>query len=198
MRTVTVKNRTYDIPTNWDDVNIKRFQESILLKSTNPDAITDERIMSIISGLDLNQTFEVSTAKDLDESLKFLQTEVTYDEAPIVIDGTTYEIMALEDITYFQNITIEGRIAQKKNNLAGVMAVLLKPVGIVDWKFEKTSPEFLKSVEALPITKVFGTYMYYFTFIQNLSKEFKELFKKKMKLEMEEQITQLRKNLNIT
>ena len=144
------------VPTKWDDITLKQFQE--LMKIYNQE---DKDILDILS------LFTQKSKKELRQMpsefietmlvhLQFMNTKLEVEpSSQIDIDGKIYRINYTEKLKFGEFVDVETLIKEDKYNWAGILAMLCRLEGEVyddDFIAEKLDGR-IKMYEELPINK---------------------------------------------
>lgn len=144
------------VPTKWDDITLKQFQE--LMKIYNQE---DKDILDILS------LFTQKSKKELRQMpsefietmlvhLQFMNTKLEVEpSSQIDIDGKIYRINYTEKLKFGEFVDVETLIKEDKYNWAGILAMLCRLEGEVyddDFIADKLDGR-IKMYEELPINK---------------------------------------------
>lgn len=144
------------VPTKWDDITLKQFQE--LMKIYNQE---DKDILDILS------LFTQKSKKELRQMpsefietmlvhLQFMNTKLEVEpSSQIDIDGKIYRINYTEKLKFGEFVDVETLIKEDKYNWAGILAMLCRLEGEVyddDFIANKLDGR-IKMYEELPINK---------------------------------------------
>ena len=144
------------VPTKWDDITLKQFQE--LMKIYNQE---DKDILDILS------LFTQKSKKELRQMpsefietmlvhLQFMNTKLEVEpSSQIDIDGKIYKINYTEKLKFGEFVDVETLIKEDKYNWAGILAMLCRLEGEVyddDFIADKLDGR-IKMYEELPINK---------------------------------------------
>ena len=144
------------VPTKWDDITLKQFQE--LMKIYNQE---DKDILDILS------LFTQKSKKELRQMpsefietmlvhLQFMNTKLEVEpSSQIDIDGKIYRINYTEKLKFGEFVDVETLIKEDKYNWAGLLAMLCRLEGEVyddDFIADKLDGR-IKMYEELPINK---------------------------------------------
>ena len=144
------------VPTKWDDITLKQFQE--LMKIYNQE---DKDILDILS------LFTQKSKKELRQMpsefietmlvhLQFMNTKLEVEpSSQIDIDGKIYRINYTEKLKFGEFVDVETLIKEDKYNWAAILAMLCRLEGEVyddDFIADKLDGR-IKMYEELPINK---------------------------------------------
>lgn len=144
------------VPTKWDDITLKQFQE--LMKIYNQE---DKDILDILS------LFTQKSKKELRQMpsefietmlvhLQFMNTKLEVEpSSQIDIDSKIYKINYTEKLKFGEFVDVETLIKEDKYNWAGILAMLCRLEGEVyddDFIADKLDGR-IKMYEELPINK---------------------------------------------
>lgn len=144
------------VPTKWDDITLKQFQE--LMKIYNQE---DKDILDILS------LFTQKSKKELRQMpsefietmlvhLQFMNTKLEVEpSSQIDIDGKIYRINYTEKLKFGEFVDVETLIKEDKYNWAGILAMLCRLEGEVyddDFIADKLDGR-IKMYEEMPINK---------------------------------------------
>lgn len=144
------------VPTKWDDITLKQFQE--LMKIYNQE---DKDILDILS------LFTQKSKKELRQMpsefietmlvhLQFMNTKLEVEpSSQIDIDGKIYRINYTEKLKFGEFVDVETLIKEDKYNWAAILAMLCRLEGEVyddDFIADKLDSR-IKMYEELPINK---------------------------------------------
>jgi len=115
------ENKTYDIPTQWDDVTVDKFIE--IVKLDEKKHINDlEKVMELMNILttipkDDVELLPVESFMEIQNNFSFVKTDVDKKmKDSIVIDGEEYFVKNdFNDLTMGESITIETLLKEADN-----------------------------------------------------------------------------------
>ena len=115
------ENKTYDIPTQWDDVTVDKFIE--IVKLNEKKDINDlEKVMELMNILttipkDDVELLPVESFMEIQNNFSFVKTDVDKKmKDSIVIDGEEYFVKNdFNDLTMGESITIETLLKEADN-----------------------------------------------------------------------------------
>lgn len=149
------------VPTSWDEVPLKMFQDIERFYSDKEDATFDVReCLSIFTNLTLDEVnaLPMQFTEKILEKLSFVQEKMPAVEPTnkIVIDNVKYQINYMEKLKTGEFVATDGIIHSDRFNYAAILAVLCrKPNEVYDSKFEaEMLDDRIKMFEEQPITKV--------------------------------------------
>lgn len=165
-------NKTYNIPTEWDEITVKQFTQLYRVKDqTSNELMGVVNLISAISDIDssLLLQMDIDDFKNLTSKITFITTEVPRVDVDYLEVGEDkyYLYTDFNKLTTGEVITIETLLESSEFDIHKVMADLLclflrKKDG--DGKYEKFSTDMLKRKEiflTLPITKIYHVFGFF-------------------------------------
>ena len=160
MNEETIDFGKWNIPTKWDDVSLKMFQDIQRYYADTEKEFDIVEVLHIVLGRSKDEIMQLPT-EFLDiilDKLKFL-FEKPNDGEPtnkIKIDGETYQINIMEKLKVGEHLAVEMMMKNDKENTAAILAILCRKEGeIFDSKFEnEVLPERVKMFEEQPVVNV--------------------------------------------
>lgn len=162
-----VKNfGSWSVPTKWDDVNLKLYQEIERYYKGKEDGTNQERqfdvreVLHILTNRSKDEINELP-AEFLDTILTHLLFLVTTPEVgeatnKIVIDGEEYKVNVMEKLKLGEYVAVDTVLKSDSSDYASILAILCRKEGeIYDSKFEAEEFEKRKEMfEKQPVTKI--------------------------------------------
>lgn len=151
----------WNVPTKWDDITLKIYQE---IEKYYEDKETKE--------FDVREVLHILTNKDWDEinalpaefldtiltHLIFLTTTPEVGEASnkIVVDGVEYKVNVMEKLKLGEYVAVDNVIKTDIHDYASMLAIICRKEGeVYDSKFEAEVFEKRKEMfEKQPVTKI--------------------------------------------
>lgn len=147
-----------NVPTSWNEISLKKFQE---LTQLYEDDNTPSDIELIAFFCNVNKNYikdaPIAVVNEVMNYMSFINTPI--DEASdnkIVIDNEQYQINTQDDLKFGEYVDIQTVIQNDKNNLAAMLGILCRKEGEVydDDYIAKILPKRIEMFESLPITAV--------------------------------------------
>lgn len=149
-----------NVPTSWDDVKLKTFQELERYYSDKDKDFDLREVLHIMIDKDIDyvNTLPINIAEKIMDKMSFLQTEPDIKEPTnkIEIDGEIYEVNIMEKMKTGEFVAANRIIDLDKFNYAAILAIICRKNGeIYDSKFEaEIFDKRLKMFEETPVTKI--------------------------------------------
>lgn len=148
------------VPTKWEDVKLKTFQELEKYYADKDKNFDLREVLHIMIDKDVDyvNALPINIAEMIMDKMSFLQTSPNVNEQSnkIEIDGEIYEVNVMEKMKTGEFVSANRAIESDKFNYAAILAIICRKQGEkYDSKFE--AEEFEKRVqmfENAPITKV--------------------------------------------
>ena len=158
----TIDFGVWNVPTSWDDLTLKQFQEiEKFYSSKEKDAYFDLReVLHILTNKTIDEinALPIEFVNEIMNKMTFLE-EVPKVEEPksfVEIEGETYLINVMEKLKTGEYVAIDQILKNDSHDYVSIFAVLLrKKDEIYDSKFE--AEMFEKRVELMgrqPVTKM--------------------------------------------
>ena len=158
----TIDFGVWNVPTSWDDLTLKQFQEiEKFYSSKEKDAYFDVReVLHILTNKTIDEinALPIEFVNEIMNKMTFLE-EVPKVEEPksfVEIEGETYLINVMEKLKTGEYVAIDQILKNDSHDYVSIFAVLLrKKDEIYDSKFE--AEMFEKRVELMgrqPVTKM--------------------------------------------
>lgn len=150
----------WNIPTSWDDITLKKFQEINKYYSDKDKEFDVREIIHIMTDKTIDEVNELPAEflQIIMEKLSFLQVEPEQQEPTnkIEINNEIYQINFMEKLKTGEYVSVDNILKTDKNDYASILAILCRKEGeIYDSKFEAELFEQRKKMfEEQPITKV--------------------------------------------
>lgn len=144
------------VPTKWDDITLKQFQELMKIYSQEDKDILD--ILSLFTQKSKKELRQMPSEfiETMLVHLQFMNTKLEVEpSSQIDIDGKIYRINYTEKLKFGEFVDVETLIKEDKYNWAGILAMLCRLEGEVyddDFIAEKLDGR-IKMYEELPINK---------------------------------------------
>ena len=116
-----------NIPTKWDDITLKQFQELMKIYEQEDKDILD--ILALFSGRDKKELKQMP--KEFIDTmlvhLQFMNTTLEVEpKSSIEIQGETYKINYTEKLKFGEFVDVEGLIKDDKYNYAALLGILCR------------------------------------------------------------------------
>ena len=150
----------WNVPTSWDDITLKKFQEINKYYSDKDKEFDVREIIHIMTDKTIDEVNELPAEflQIIMEKLSFLQVEPEQQEPSnkIEINNEIYQINFMEKLKTGEYVSVDNILKADKNDYASILAILCRKEGeIYDSKFEAELFEQRKKLfEEQPITKV--------------------------------------------
>lgn len=144
------------VPTKWDDITLKQFQELMKIYSQEDKDILD--ILSLFTQKSKKELRQMPSEfiETMLVHLQFMNTKLEVEpSSQIDIDGKIYRINYTEKLKFGEFVDVETLIKEDKYNWAGILAMLCRLEGEVyddDFIADKLDGR-IKMYEELPINK---------------------------------------------
>lgn len=150
----------WNVPTSWDDITLKKFQEINKYYSDKDKEFDVREIIHIMTDKTIDEVNELPAEflQIIMEKLSFLQVEPEQQEPSnkIEINNEIYQINFMEKLKTGEYVSVDNILKADKNDYASILAILCRKEGeIYDSKFEaELFEERRKMFEEQPITKI--------------------------------------------
>lgn len=116
-----------NIPTKWEDITLKQFQELMKIYEQEDKDILD--ILALFSGKDKSELKQMP--KEFIDTmlvhLQFMNTTLEVEpKSSIEINGETYKINYTEKLKFGEFVDVEGLIKDDKYNYAALLGILCR------------------------------------------------------------------------
>ena len=144
------------VPTKWDDITLKQFQELMKIYSQEDKDILD--ILSLFTQKSKKELRQMPSEfiETMLVHLQFMNTKLEVEpSSQIDIDGKIYRINYTEKLKFGEFVDVETLIKEDKYNWAGILAMLCRLEGEVyddDFIADKLDGR-IKMYEEMPINK---------------------------------------------
>ncbi len=147
MKQLQIDNRTVEIPTTWEDITLERYEEFYLDQPTT--RLDKAAYIAKICGLesDFFNALPVGVFNLVVEQVQELMQPFAAEPTnEITIDGERWNVATHDELTLAEWVDVEEIQRQKSGVLAGVLAIVCRPLGeSYDCKLnEKRTPMFAK------------------------------------------------------
>lgn len=183
------------VPTSWEDVKLKTFQELERYYADTDKEFDLREVLHIMIDKDIDyvNSLPINIAEKIMDKMSFLQTEPAKQEPSnkITIDGETYEVNVMEKMKTGEFVSTDTIIKSDKYNYAAILAIICRKKGeIYDSKFEaELFEDRVKMYENTPITKILPVISFF------LQKWFVAETLSRMYSEVEGAISHIQKNI---
>lgn len=151
----------WDVPSKWDDVTLKIYQDIERYYADKEDKQFDVRdVLHILTNRSIDEINELPS-DFLDTILTHLLFLVTTPDVgepsnKIKIDGEEYIINVMEKLKLGEYVAVDNAIKADKSDYASILAILCRKQGeVYDSKFEAETFEKRKEMfEKQPVTKI--------------------------------------------
>jgi hypothetical protein len=185
------ENKTYDIPTQWDDVTVDKFIE--IVKLDEKKHINDlEKVMELMNILttipkDDVELLPVESFMEIQNNFSFVKTDVDKKmKDSIVIDGEEYFVKNdFNDLTMGESITIETLLKEADNPMyiLDKMLCLFLRKKKENGKLESFKTTFLTDridiFRNAPITEVYNNLIFFSNGVDILENNMKDFLVEK-------------------
>jgi len=185
------ENKTYDIPTQWDDVTVDKFIE--IVKLNEKKDINDlEKVMELMNILttipkDDVELLPVESFMEIQNNFSFVKTDVDKKmKDSIVIDGEEYFVKNdFNDLTMGESITIETLLKEADNPMyiLDKMLCLFLRKKKENGKLESFKTTFLTDridiFRNAPITEVYNNLIFFSNGVDILENNMKDFLVEK-------------------
>ena len=133
---------SWNIPSSWDEVTLKQYQEIERFYEDNEDSTFDVRkVLHILCNKSIDEVnaLPVEFTEKILNTLQFLSQPFPKVESTnkIVIDNVKYQINVFEKLKTGEYVATDTIIKSDKHNYAAMLAILCrKPSELYDSKFE--------------------------------------------------------------
>lgn len=150
----------WNIPTSWDDITLKKFQEINKYYSDKDKHFDVREVIHILADKTIDEVNELPAEflQVIMEKLSFIEKEPEAKEPTnkIEISKETYQINYMEKLKTGEYVSVDNILKADSNDYASILAILCRKEGeIYDSKFEaELFEERKKMFEEQPITKI--------------------------------------------
>lgn len=150
----------WNIPTSWDDITLKKFQEINKYYSDKDKHFDVREVIHILADKTIDEVNELPAEflQVIMEKLSFIEKEPETKEPTnkIEISKETYQINFMEKLKTGEYVSVDNILKADSNDYASILAILCRKEGeIYDSKFEaELFEERKKMFEEQPITKI--------------------------------------------
>lgn len=150
----------WNIPTSWDDITLKKFQEINKYYSDKDKYFDVREVIHILADKTIDEVNELPAEflQVIMEKLSFIEKEPETKEPTnkIEISKETYQINYMEKLKTGEYVSVDNILKADSNDYASILAILCRKEGeIYDSKFEaELFEERKKMFEEQPITKI--------------------------------------------
>ena len=150
----------WNVPTSWDDITLKKFQEINKYYSDKDKEFDVREVIHIMTDKTIDEVNELPAEflQIIMEKLSFLQVEPEQQEPTnkIEVNNEIYQINFMEKLKTGEYVSVDNILKADKNDYASILAILCRKEGeIYDSKFEAELFEQRKKMfEEQPITKI--------------------------------------------
>jgi len=164
-------NKTYNLPSSWDEVTVEQFIKLYNYKSTSNELLSAVNLVSSISDIDpsILLQMDIDDFKILANQVKFLSTEVNRKDVDYLdLNGDKYYLYSdFNKLTTGEVITIETILDSANYDVHKVMADLLclfLRKKDENGKYEKFSTDMLNRKDMflkLPISEIYHVFGFF-------------------------------------
>ena len=150
----------WNVPTSWDGISLKKFQEINKYYSDKYKEYDVSEIIHIMTDKTIDEVNELPAEflQVIMEKLSFIEKEPEVKEPTnkIEISKETYQINYMEKLKTGEYVSVDNILKADSNDYASILAILCRKEGeIYDSKFEaELFEERKKMFEEQPITKI--------------------------------------------
>ena len=150
----------WNIPTSWDDLDLKRFQEIERYYSENEGAFDGREVLHLFTNKTVDEINElpIEFTEMLLDKMSFVTTKPEVSEATnkVVINGETYMVNIANKLKTGEYVAVDAVLKSDQHNYAAILAILCrKDNEPYDSKYEnEILPSRIEMWEKQPITKV--------------------------------------------
>lgn len=150
----------WNIPTSWDDLDLKRFQEIERYYSENEGAFDGREVLHLFTNKTVDEINElpIEFTEMLLDKMSFVTTKPKVSEATnkVVINGETYMVNIANKLKTGEYVAVDAVLKSDQHNYAAILAILCrKDNEPYDSKYEnEILPSRIEMWEKQPITKV--------------------------------------------
>lgn len=150
----------WNVPTSWDGITLKKFQEINKYYSDKDKQFDVREVIHIMTDKTIDEVNELPAEflQIIMEKLSFLQVEPEQQEPSnkIEVNNEIYQINFMEKLKTGEYVSVDNILKADKNDYASILAILCRKEGeIYDSKFEAELFEQRKKMfEEQPITKI--------------------------------------------
>ena len=187
------------VPTKWDDITLKQFQELMKIYSQEDKDILD--ILSLFTQKSKKELRQMPSEfiETMLVHLQFMNTKLEVEpSSQIDIDGKIYRINYTEKLKFGEFVDVETLIKEDKYNWAAILAMLCRLEGEVyddDFIADKLDGR-IKMYEELPINKALQLINFFLKLsLRSIAYTQKSSILKKNKEEVESLVQSIRDSL---
>ena len=150
----------WNIPTSWNDLDLKRFQEIERYYSENEGTFDGREVLHLFTNKTVDEINElpIEFTEMLLDKMSFVTTKPEVGEATnkVVINGETYMVNIANKLKTGEYVAVDAVLKSDQHNYAAILAILCrKDNEPYDSKFEnEILPSRIEMWEKQPITKV--------------------------------------------
>ena len=150
----------WNVPTSWDGITLKKFQEINKYYSDKDKQFDVREVIHIMTDKTIDEVNELPAEflQIIMEKLSFIEKEPEAKEPTnkIEISKETYQINYMEKLKTGEYVSVDNILKADSNDYASILAILCRKEGeIYDSKFEAELFEQRKKMfEEQPITKI--------------------------------------------
>ena len=150
----------WNVPTSWDGISLKKFQEINKYYSDKDKHFDVREVIHILADKTIDEVNELPAEflQVIMEKLSFIEKEPEAKEPTnkIEVNNEIYQINFMEKLKTGEYVSVDNILKADKNDYASILAILCRKEGeIYDSKFEAELFEQRKKMfEEQPITKI--------------------------------------------
>lgn len=147
-----------NVPTSWNNITLKKFQELSRLYKNN-EQITDIQLIAFFCDVEESYIKDapVAVVNEVMQYLDFINQSISNEEkSSITIDNTEYHIDTQDQLKFGEYVDVQTVLKDDADNLAAVLAILCrkKDEEYNDEYIAKTLPERIALFEEMSIVEV--------------------------------------------
>ncbi|MBP5421134.1 MAG: hypothetical protein J6Y78_01700 [Paludibacteraceae bacterium] len=148
------------VPTSWNEINLKKFQEIKRFYENENKSFDVMEVLHILTDKSKDEISQLPSdfLSIIMNKMDFLQKEPEVGEASnkIEINGETYQVNIQNKLKVGEYIAADTTLKQDPNNIAAILAIVCrKPDEPYDAKFEnEIFEDRMKMFEEQPVTKI--------------------------------------------
>ena len=150
----------WNVPTSWDGISLKKFQEINKYYSDKDKHFDVREVIHILADKTIDEVNELPAEflQVIMEKLSFIEKEPEAKEPTnkIEVNNEIYQINFMEKLKTGEYVSVDNILKADKNDYASILAILCRKEGeLYDSKFEAELFEQRKKMfEEQPITKI--------------------------------------------
>ena len=148
-----------NVPKDWNDISLKKFQELTKLYEDD-NTPSDIELIAFFCNVETEYVKDapVAVVNEIMNYMSFINTTISeVSDNKIVINDEEYQINTTDDLKFGEYVDLQTVIQNDKNNLAAMLAILCrkKDEEYNDDFIATTLPSRIEMFESLPVSQVY-------------------------------------------